>query len=156
MSRFENGAAAGGNGDEDRAVLHADEMKRMLGRKGKPLDRLEQALIASRGAAGEDHLKALAAQRIESTAEQHQHQKYSGGLLQWFHFAPFCALAVDEVDSFLRQLVGRRDDAGVGLIAALEGQQVGEFGGDIDGGGFERSGDDLAAPARTGRADHRG
>src|SRR5277367_820245 len=45
----------------------------------------------------------------------------------------------DQVDGVLAQLVRGSDHFGIGLVAALEHDEIGEFGGDIDVGRFERA-----------------
>src|SRR5579885_2695815 len=60
---------------------------------------------------------------------------------------------MDQVHQILGHLVGGGDDARAGLIAALIGDQLGELGGHIDGGAFERGTEDLPAATGLGYAD---
>ena len=72
--------------------------------------------------------------------------------------APFCGSSLKENDlplqiqRFLAELIRRRDHARICLVGSLEGNQVGEFPGDIDGRTFESVRLDLAPATGIGNA----
>src|SRR5271157_1591433 len=64
-----------------------------------------------------------------------------------------CFRLLFQGNGVLCNLVKSGDDASIGFVAALRDDEVGEFGGDIDVGSFERTAGDAAESAAGGRAD---
>src|ERR1700683_4466931 len=64
-------------------------------------------------------------------------------------------LLLDEGNGVLAHLVHSRHDVGARLVAALEDNQIGEFGGHINVRRLDRLAQHGSAPARSGQPDRR-
>src|ERR1035441_6025430 len=71
------------------------------------------------------------------------------------HRSPKSGRLVNQIDGFLAQRVGRRDDSRIRLVAALQDNQVSELLRNIDGGGFYGAALYVAATACIGHPDGR-
>src|SRR6185437_13812002 len=63
--------------------------------------------------------------------------------------------SANEVIGHLQQVVGRRDDLGIGLVGTLRLDQLGELGGDVDIGAFDARGNDGPGAVLAGCVDRR-